>query len=300
VVPSKGGVRSARLHYEPVFAPRSGRAAGGSQIASTGCCTRGDDPQGPAGRNRLPHERVAYFARIAASKIRARGSKLLSRRVVVVRHSRRDGNAAFPCGYRLVTPSASISMPPTSGLALRRAVLRSWPTATAGTMASTTAGTNGGSSAIGVGNRRACRRQVNICCGVSPCRRAISETTAWYQCLLDDPGLIVFGEPTTASRPRDHFQPARRHVRLKRMVKHRHKPTLQRDRETRLSHVPREGGSGTTLKPRLTQREEGRRQRLSLATHSIVPFVRRLILELEGVEPNELFGVSARRPERWL
>ena len=111
------------------------------------------------------------------------------------------------------------------------------------------------------------------------------------------------GDPdatVSASRLRDHFQPARRHVRLKRMVKHRHKPTLQRDRETRLSHVPREGGSGTTLTPRLTPREEGRRQRLSLATQSIVPFVRRLILELEGVEPNELFGVSARRPERWL
>ncbi len=45
-------------------------------------------------------------------------------------------------------------------------------------MASTTAGTNGGSSATGAGCRRACRRQVNTCCGVSPCRRAISETTA--------------------------------------------------------------------------------------------------------------------------
>jgi hypothetical protein len=41
-----------------------------------------------------------------------------------------------------------------------------------------TSGTNGGSSAIGVGNRRACRRQVNTCCGVSLCRRAISETKA--------------------------------------------------------------------------------------------------------------------------
>ncbi|MGX1428754.1 hypothetical protein AB7M59_009248 [Bradyrhizobium elkanii] len=90
-----------------------------------------------------------------------------------------------PRPTRIVTPSASISMPPasqrrapTSGLALRRAILRSWPTVTAGTMASTTAGTNGGSSAIGLGNRRACRRQVNTCCGVGPCRRAISETTA--------------------------------------------------------------------------------------------------------------------------
>lgn len=79
---------------------------------------------------------------------------------------------------RIVTPSASISMPPISGLALRRAVLRSRPAIATGAMASTTAGTNCGSSAIGVGCRRACRRQVNTCCGGSPCRRAISETTA--------------------------------------------------------------------------------------------------------------------------
>ncbi len=46
------------------------------------------------------------------------------------------------------------------------------------TVASTTTGTNGGSLAIGVGNLRAYRRQVNTCCGGSPCRRAISETTA--------------------------------------------------------------------------------------------------------------------------
>ncbi|WP_245325097.1 site-specific integrase [Bradyrhizobium sp. CCH5-F6] len=30
--------------------------------------------------------------------------------------------------------------------------------------------------------------------------------------------------PTKRAHIRDHFQPARRHVRLKRMVKHRHKP----------------------------------------------------------------------------
>jgi hypothetical protein len=50
--------------------------------------------------------------------------------------------------------------------------------------------------------------------------------------------------------------------------------------------------------PRLTQREECRRQRLSLATQSMAPIVRRLILELERMEPNELFGVSARRPKK--
>ena len=57
---------------------------------------------------------------------------------------------------------------------------------------------------------------------------------------------------------------------------------------------------GKTIGRVLTQREEGRRQLLSLAAQSMAPIVRRLILELEGVEPNELFGVSARRPERWL
>ena len=74
-------------------------------------------------------------------------------------------------------------------------------------------------------DRRACRRQVNTCCGHSPCRRAISETTApETSVFLDDPGLVVLGKPTTASCLRDHLQPARRHIRLKRMVKHRHKP----------------------------------------------------------------------------
>ena len=67
---------------------------------------------------------------------------------------------------------------PTSCLAMRCAVLRSWPATATDAMASTTAGTNGGSSIIGVGNRRACRRQVNTCCGGGPCRLAISETTA--------------------------------------------------------------------------------------------------------------------------
>jgi hypothetical protein len=47
---------------------------------------------------------------------------------------------------------------------------------------------------------------------------------AWCQRLLDNPGLVIHGEPTTSSRFHDHFQSMRRHIRLKRMVKHRHKP----------------------------------------------------------------------------
>ena len=75
--------------------------------------------------------------------------------------------------------------------------------------------------------------------------RNLGNDRAWYQRLLDDPGLVVLREPTTASRLRDHFQPARRHVRLKRMVKHRHIPF--KDREPRLSLAPGEGGIKTTL-----------------------------------------------------
>lgn len=48
----------------------------------------------------------------------------------------------------------------------------------AGNVGSTTAGTNFGASASLAAGWRACRRQVNTCCGVSPFRRATSETTA--------------------------------------------------------------------------------------------------------------------------
>lgn len=42
--------------------------------------------------------------------------------------------------------------------------------------------------------------------------------------LLDDPRLIIIRKSATPSRSRDHFHPAHRDVRLKRMVKRRHKP----------------------------------------------------------------------------
>ncbi len=41
--------------------------------------------------------------------------------------------------------------------------------------------------------------------------------------LLNNAGFVVFREPATSARSRDHLQPAHR-LRLKRMVKHRHKP----------------------------------------------------------------------------
>ena len=67
--------------------------------------------------------------------------------------------------------------------------------------------------------------------------------------LFNNAGLVILRESAPPPRPRDYLQPAhRRRLRLKRMVKRRHKPIpIQRDRETRLSHVPRKGGSGTTL-----------------------------------------------------
>jgi hypothetical protein len=52
----------------------------------------------------------------------------------------------------------------------------------------------------------------------------VGNDRAWCQRLLDDPGPVILGESTTSSRLRGHFQPVGRHVRLKRMVKHRHKP----------------------------------------------------------------------------
>jgi len=68
-------------------------------------------------------------------------------------------------------------------------IRRSWPTATAGTMASTTAGTNGRSSAIAVDNRRACLRQVNTLLWGKPVSPGdLGNDRARYQRLPNDPG----------------------------------------------------------------------------------------------------------------
>ncbi|MHC2432684.1 hypothetical protein ACVMB0_000059 [Bradyrhizobium sp. USDA 4451] len=136
-----------------------------------------------------------------------------------------------PRPTRIVTPSASISMPRHRmaspgirlGLASRCLALmasnRDW--------------------CHGVYHRRykrqiASHRRRQPACSAAPGEHLLwaqpvspgdlGNDRAWYQRLLDDPGPVVLGEPTTASRLRDHFQSARRHVRLKRMVKHRHKP----------------------------------------------------------------------------
>jgi hypothetical protein len=73
-------------------------------------------------------------------------------------------------------PEISTSISPETGsprwVRLRRRTL-------AAGAASTTAGTKcGGAFSAPAIECRACRRQVNTCCGVSPCRRATSEITA--------------------------------------------------------------------------------------------------------------------------
>src|SRR4051812_14252121 len=48
---------------------------------------------------------------------------------------------------------------------------------------------------------RACRRHPNNCCGVSPCRRATSETTAPATSVSSTmPGFVVIREPATSAR----------------------------------------------------------------------------------------------------
>ena len=84
--------------------------------------------------------------------------------------------ASAPRPIRTLTPSISTSMLPELRSA-RRVRLRC-RMARAGKADSTTAGTNFGAPVSLAAGRRACRRQVNTCCGVSPFRRATSETTA--------------------------------------------------------------------------------------------------------------------------
>ena len=134
-----------------------------------------------------------------------------------------------------------------SALALQHIARRPRSTAGVGSTASTTAGTNCASSARVVDGWRACRRQVNTC-GVSPCRGAITETTA--------PGTSVSSTTRALSslenqrrRPVSVITSSRRAVisDLSVWSSIDTSRSLHRDRETRLSHVPREGGSGTTV-----------------------------------------------------
>jgi hypothetical protein len=141
-----------------------------------------------------------------------------------------------------------------SALALQRTARRPRSTAGVGSAASTTAGTNCTSSARVVDGWRACRRQVNTCCGVSPCRGAITETTA--------PGTSVSSTTRALSslenqrrRPVSVITSSRRAVisDLSVWSSIDTSQSLQRDRQPRPLRTSREGGIRTTLTVLLQQ-----------------------------------------------
>lgn len=81
----------------------------------------------------------------------------------------------------------------------------------AGNIGSKTAGTNLGAPASLAIGWRACRRQVNTCCGISPFRRATSETTAPGTSFSSTiPALKILREPAPPASPRNHLQPSYR------------------------------------------------------------------------------------------
>ena len=84
-----------------------------------------------------------------------------------------------PRPIRTVTPSISTSILPEARSIWPVRLRRAPRAARSGNAVSTTAGTKYGvpPSVLAAG-RRACRRQVNTCCGLSPLRRATSEITA--------------------------------------------------------------------------------------------------------------------------
>jgi hypothetical protein len=79
----------------------------------------------------------------------------------------------------MFTPSISTSMLPELRFAWPAYLRRCCRNGRDGNAASKTVGTNCGALlSVLTAGCRACRRHVNTCCGVSPCRRATSETTA--------------------------------------------------------------------------------------------------------------------------
>src|SRR5436190_21518033 len=84
--------------------------------------------------------------------------------------------ASAPRPTRIVTPSTSTSIIPTSGLDLHRRALRSRPRAGADAPTSTTAGTNFTSSEFPAAASLSWQRQPNNCCGDNPWRRATAQT----------------------------------------------------------------------------------------------------------------------------
>lgn len=73
---------------------------------------------------------------------------------------------------------------------------------------------------------------------------------ARHQRLINDPRLLVVRQPATSARPGDRLHPPHR-LRLKFMVKHRHKSISHRDQHNRLFHCQSEGGGETALTSKL-------------------------------------------------
>jgi hypothetical protein len=67
----------------------------------------------------------------------------------------------------------------------------------------------------------------------------LGNNRARRQRLLDNPRLVIRGEPATSPCPRDHLQPTHSRLRLKRMVKRRHKP-ISDSEITTLAHRSRQ------------------------------------------------------------
>src|SRR5271165_4160341 len=77
----------------------------------------------------------------------------------------------------------------------------------------------------------------------------VGNDRARNQRLFDDAGLVIRRKPATPPRSRDHFQPAnRRRLRLKYMVKRRHKPISDSGEEisTIAPRKPQKQGAATT------------------------------------------------------
>src|SRR3954466_5814680 len=157
--------------------------------------------------------------------------------------------ASAPRPARIVMPSTWISMMPASGLGLHRVgALRSSQRAGAAATASTTAGTNSGASALVIEGLRACRRHVNTCCGISPWRRATSETTAPGKSVSSTISALSSSE-NRRRRPVPVITSSRRTVTSGSSVWSSvdTSRSLFRDRYTRPSQAPREGGVRTAL-----------------------------------------------------
>jgi hypothetical protein len=107
--------------------------------------------------------------------------------------------------------------------------------------------------------------------------RYVRDNRARNQRLFNNARLVVRREPATSAGPRDHFQPANRGaLRLKRMVKRRHKPISHSDEEI------------SSLNPRKPHKQGGATTPLTL--HPIETFNR---ITAEGQRHNRIRGLTS-------